>query len=78
MSIITPTQCRAGRTVLGWHQSDLAKASKVGAVTIRLFETGKHTPKESSLTLLRMAFEKAGIVFGADGDRDSLSWVRRD
>lgn len=61
--------------MLGWRQADLEAASKVGALTIRQFETGQHIPKESSLLLLRLAFEKAGIVFqDGDGGREGINW----
>ena len=75
MAEITPLQCKTARTALNWRQADLAAASRVNAVTIRLFETGQHTPKDASLMLLRMAFEKAGVVFlEGDAGREGISW----
>jgi hypothetical protein len=40
-----------------------AKASKVPAVTIGEFETGKTDPKMSTVQKLRRAMEKAGVDF---------------
>jgi transcriptional regulator with XRE-family HTH domain len=66
MAQITNRQCRMARAALGWSTRELAKHSHVGATTISQFESGKPA-NPSTLTLLRQAFEKAGVVFTDDG-----------
>ena len=60
---ITPEQCRAARALLDWSQPDLVKASGVGRSTITRFERGSHMPHASNLAAIRVALEKAGIIF---------------
>lgn len=60
--MITPSQCRGARALLDWTQPDLVAATGLSAVTIRAFEKGG-AMRESNKTLLRLAFEKAGIQF---------------
>jgi transcriptional regulator with XRE-family HTH domain len=59
---ITAAQCRAARGLLDWTQGDLAAATKLSAVTIRAFEQGRDM-RDSNRELLRLAFERAGLVF---------------
>jgi transcriptional regulator with XRE-family HTH domain len=61
--MITPSQCRAGRALLGWSQDQLAEASKVAKATIANFELGKRSPYERTLDDIRAALEGAGIEF---------------
>jgi transcriptional regulator with XRE-family HTH domain len=63
---ITPTLCRAARSLLGWTQPDLAKAAKVGVNTIRNFEAAKAQPMTNNLRAIQEALEAAGIVFIAE------------
>jgi transcriptional regulator with XRE-family HTH domain len=60
---VTPAQCRAARALVDWTQSDLAKSSEVGEVTIRQFERGATEPRRAILTALRRALEDAGVKF---------------
>ncbi|WP_354210118.1 MULTISPECIES: helix-turn-helix domain-containing protein [unclassified Bradyrhizobium] len=59
--MISPMQCRAARGLLDWSQQDLADRAKVGIVTIRQLEAGTHEPRRSTLQVVRMAFEAAGV-----------------
>ena len=61
--MITPQQCRAARSLLGWKQDDLAERSSIGLNTIRRFETEKSSPHKSTLIVLQLAFENAGVEF---------------
>ena len=61
--MITPAQCRAARGLLNWKQKELAELTGVTAVTIFNFESGKTSPHNSTLKLLRQTFEKAGVAF---------------
>ncbi|WP_018264021.1 helix-turn-helix domain-containing protein [Methylobacterium sp. WSM2598] len=61
--MISPAQCRAARGLLNWTQADLARAASVGVVTVRQFEAGSAEPRQATLTVLRQAFEAAGLEF---------------
>lgn len=63
---MTPEQCRAARSWLGWPQQELAKRSNVGLSTIRQFENGLRNPIANNLSALRRALEEAGIVLMTD------------
>lgn len=56
-------QIRAARALLGWSQSQLADAARVGVATVADFERGARTPIENNLAAIRLALEHAGIRF---------------
>ena len=63
--MLQTAQIRAARALVGWNQSDLAKAAKVNVATIRRVE-GKAGPVMgyvSTLIRIQSAFEQAGIRF---------------
>lgn len=60
------------RAALNWSAVDLAKHSGLGYATVARFESG-HTLADSSVKAIQAAFEAAGVVFGADGARVSVS-----
>ena len=63
--MLQTAQIRAARALVGWNQSDLAKAAKVNVATIRRIE-GKAGPVMayvSTLMRIQSAFEQAGIRF---------------
>ena len=64
--MITPAQCRAARGLLNWTQPDLAKAASVGKTTVHQFEVGGGEPRNATLTVIRTAFETAGVEFIAE------------
>jgi transcriptional regulator with XRE-family HTH domain len=62
---LTSPQIRAARALIRWSAADLAKASSVGATTIRraelaLIETSMTAPNDRAL---RRALEEAGVEF---------------
>jgi transcriptional regulator with XRE-family HTH domain len=61
--MITPAQCRAARGLVAWSQQDLAKAAGIGAVAVHQLESGSSRPRRSTLTVIRQAFEAAGVEF---------------
>jgi len=61
--MISPSQCRAARGLLDWSQHELAKQSRVGIVTVRQLESGKHEPRRATLQVVRQALEAAGVEF---------------
>jgi transcriptional regulator with XRE-family HTH domain len=70
-----PMQCRAARGLLQWTQDDLAGRAKVSGNTIRGFELEQTSPNPATLTVLQMAFEKAGVEF-TDGDQPGVRMKR--
>lgn len=65
---ISPAQCRAARSLLGWSQDQLSTSSKVAKATIANFEAGKRSPYERTLLDIQEALEAAGVVFVAAGE----------
>jgi transcriptional regulator with XRE-family HTH domain len=68
--MLTPKQCIAARSLLGWTQKDLESATldkrtgdRVSSVTIGEFERGQTDPKVSTLLKLQRALERGGIIF---------------
>jgi DNA-binding XRE family transcriptional regulator len=49
--------------MLGWSQTELAKAASVSRQTIADFERGAHIPISNNLASIVAAFEKAVIEF---------------
>lgn len=70
--MITAIQCRAARGLLDWSQQDLADKAGVGIVTIRQLEAGAHEPRRSTLQVVRLAFEAAGVQFIDDGEGEGV------
>jgi transcriptional regulator with XRE-family HTH domain len=66
--MITAGQIRAARALIGWKQTDLAKASGVAEISIKNIEREATDPRSSTLAALQAAFEKAGVVFLEPGD----------
>jgi transcriptional regulator with XRE-family HTH domain len=60
---ISPEQCRAARGLLGWSQTDLAKASETATKTIADFERKAREPYARTLEEIQAALEKAGVEF---------------
>ena len=61
--MLTPAQCRAARGLIDWSQRQLAEAAGVGVATIRLFEAEKGEQRRSTLSVIKNAFEAAGVEF---------------
>jgi len=62
---------RAARGLLDWTQQQLADAARIGIATVRLFESEFTEPRQATLTMLRHAFEAAGVEF-TNGDRPDV------
>jgi transcriptional regulator with XRE-family HTH domain len=63
MELITASQLRAARGLLGWSQKELATASQVSRATIADFEAGKRQPYARTLADLQRSLEFAGVDF---------------
>ena len=64
--MISGTQVRAARTVLGWSMRDLALQSFVSVAVIKLIENREDRTDEGrrQLEAIQAALEAAGIAFG--------------
>jgi transcriptional regulator with XRE-family HTH domain len=65
--MLTAVQCKMARAALGWGVRDLAARSGVATNTITRFENGRTGTNVSTLNLLKMTFEKAGVRFTDEG-----------
>jgi len=63
MFVFAPSQLRAARGLVDWSADDLAKVSGVSAATIRHFENGGGEPCLTTLSAIRAAFARTGVVF---------------
>ena len=64
--MLQPSQIRAARALLGWHQSELARRAGIGLATIQRLERapdGVLMAHVSTLVKLVSCFEQAGIKF---------------
>jgi transcriptional regulator with XRE-family HTH domain len=62
-AMITASQCRAARGLIGWTQYDLAKRAGIGIVTVHQLEAGVSQPRRATLEVVQRAFEQAGVAF---------------
>lgn len=62
-TMITPSQIRAARALLGWKQTDLAKAAEVSEISIKNIERGATDARGSTLGKIQAAFTSAGVQF---------------
>ena len=67
------SQIRAGRALLGWSQTELARTAGVGLATLQRIEQNDGVVKGNFSTILKIqkALEQAGIVF-TDGDAGEI------
>ena len=67
------SQIKAARSLLGWRQQDLAKASGVGIATIQRIEMmdGPASGNYRTVFKIQAALETAGIEF-TDGDEGTV------
>jgi len=66
---MSPEQCRAARSWIGWSQQDLAKRASVGLSTVKDFESGSRKPIANNLNAIQKALEEGGLrfVYSPDG-----------
>lgn len=61
--MITPDQCRAGRSILRLSQKDLADKTDLSVVSIRNFENQLIPMREATIQRIKHALEAAGVKF---------------
>ena len=66
--MLSSSQIRAARALLGWSGIDLAEKSAVGITTLRRYELQKGIPSANTSVLLTLknTLENAGIEFTGD------------
>ena len=66
--MLSSSQIRAARALLGWSGIDLAEKSGVGITTLRRYELQKGIPSANTSVLLTLknTLENAGIEFTGD------------
>lgn len=65
--MITATQCRASRAILGWNVKTLAAKARISPNTVVRFENEIGTSNATTMTVIRLTFEAEGIRFTDDG-----------
>jgi predicted transcriptional regulator len=61
--MINSAQIRAARAMLGWKQTDLAKAASISEMSVKKIEAGSVDPRVSTINSIQAAFEAGGVVF---------------
>ena len=66
--MLSSSQIRAARALLGWSGTELAEKSGVGITTLRRYELQKGIPSANTsvLLILKTTLELAGIEFTGD------------
>lgn len=74
---ITTAQMRGARGLLNWSQSELSKRTGISTTSIGNIEAGNTQARESTLRVIRQAFENSGIEFiGTEGMRKRTDFIR--
>jgi DNA-binding XRE family transcriptional regulator len=68
-------QCRMARAALRWTTKDLAKRARIDGNTVIRFENGKRKSNETTMLVIKQAFEAAGLIF-IDADETAGAGVR--
>lgn len=77
-AMMTPTQIRAARALLGWKQTELAEAAGVSEISVKNIERGATDARGSTLGKIQSALETAGleIIPGGGASLDGGPGVR--
>jgi DNA-binding XRE family transcriptional regulator len=66
--LISPSQLKAARNLLGWSPEHLANEAALSKKALILFESGAKSLAIVHLQVCRETLENAGVRFSADGE----------
>jgi transcriptional regulator with XRE-family HTH domain len=78
VDVISPSQIRAARSLIGIKQSDLARGAGISLATLNNIERGVGDPRTSTLEAIERALAGAGIEFAGDPVSESVKLRRLD
>jgi transcriptional regulator with XRE-family HTH domain len=78
VDVISPSQIRAARSLIGIKQSDLARGAGISLATLNNIERGVGDPRTSTLEAIERALSGAGIEFASDPVSESVKLRRLD
>lgn len=73
---ISTAQIRGARGLLDWSQAELSRRTGISTTSIGNIESGNTQPRESTLGVIRKAFESSGIEFVEGGVRAKNEFVQ--
>jgi transcriptional regulator with XRE-family HTH domain len=76
--VISPSQIRAARSLIGIKQSDLARGAGISLATLNNIERGIGDPRASTLEAIERALASAGIEFTGDAVSECVKLRRLD
>jgi transcriptional regulator with XRE-family HTH domain len=74
---ITPAQSRAARALLEMTQPQLAEVAGLGLSTIVDFENSRRQVSHQAIVAIRIALQRAGVVFIAENGGGAGARLRR-
>src|ERR1700722_3357528 len=72
--MISPSQIRGARAMLGLTQADLAAAAGISKTGLIAIETAASDPKASTLSAIQRALEAAGVDFTNGEQPGVMRW----
>jgi transcriptional regulator with XRE-family HTH domain len=73
--MITASQCRAARALIGWSQQELAVQAGVGIMTVHQLEKDGSQSRRATLEVVQRALEAAGVEFiEENGEGAGVRW----
>lgn len=74
---ITTAQIRGARGLLDWSQAELSRRTGISTTSIGNIESGNTQARDSTLQLIRTAFERSGVDFvGLEGVRLQSDFIQ--
>jgi len=70
--IISTSQLRAARGLLGWSQEKLAEKAHIPLVSLLDYETGARKMLDTTAASLKYELERSGVIFADDETGVSL------
>lgn len=67
--MITPSECRAARTLIHWSAVELARSAGISVTALQAFESGYGPEKPTIALAVQRALELVGIQFTSAGVR---------